>query len=90
MARSGQGGESMQGLPVSRGGRRLLLVDTVPALDHLRQPLMTEVNRCDRFKEQSHSEQTAIILSLSCTNPSILKHLSSMWCARFGVQVLTK
>ena len=32
VARSGQGGESMQGLPVSRGGRRLLLVDTVPCL----------------------------------------------------------
>ena len=56
-----------------------------PAWDHLRQPLMTEVNRCDRFKELSHSEQTAIILSLSCPNSSILKHLSSMWCARFGV-----
>ena len=84
MARGGQGGESMQGLAVSRGGRRLPLADTVPCLGPP-QPLMTEVNRCDRFKKQSHSEQTAIILSLSCTNPSILKHLSSMWCARFGV-----
>ena len=56
-----------------------------PAWDHLRQPLMTEVNHCDRFKEQSHSEQTAIILSLSCTNPSILKYRSSMWRARFSV-----
>ena len=56
-----------------------------PAWDLFRQPLMTEVNCCDRFKEQSHSEQTAIILSLSCTNPSILKHLSSMWYAHLGV-----
>ena len=32
VARSGQGGESMQGMPVSRGGRRLSLADTVPCL----------------------------------------------------------
>ena len=49
------------------------------------QPLMTEANRWDRFKEQSHSEQTAIVLSLACADPKSLKHLSSMWCAQFGV-----
>ena len=52
VARSGQGGESMQGLPVSRVGRRLPLADTGPAWDHLRQPLMTEVNRCDDLRSR--------------------------------------
>ena len=32
VARSGQGGESMQGMPLSRGGRHLPLADTVPCL----------------------------------------------------------
>ena len=56
-----------------------------PAWDHLRQPLMTEANRWVRFEEQSRSEQTAIVLSLACVDPRILKHLSSMWYARFVV-----
>ena len=56
-----------------------------PAWDHLRQPLMTEANSWDRFEEKSHSEQTAVVLSLACSDPRILKHLSSMWCAHFGV-----
>ena len=34
-----------------------------------------------RVKELSHSEQIAIVLSLVCTDPCILKHLSSMWYA---------
>ena len=32
MAKSGQGGESMQGMPVPRGGKRLPLADTVLCL----------------------------------------------------------
>ena len=52
-----------------------------PAWNHLRQPLMSEANHWDRFKGQSHSEQTAIVLSLACADPRILKHLSSMQCA---------
>ena len=56
-----------------------------PAWDLFRQPLMTDVNHWDKLKEQSHSEQTAIVLSLACADPRILKHLSSMWCARFDV-----
>ena len=56
-----------------------------PARDHHRQPLMTKANRWVRFEEQSHSEQTAIVLSLACADPRILKHLSSMWYAHFVV-----
>ena len=45
---------------------------------------MTEANCWVRFEEQSRSEQTAIVLSLACADPRILKHLSSI-C---GVPVL--
>ena len=86
VARSGQGGESIcrecQCQEVEDVCHWLI---QCPARDHLRQPLMTEANRWVRFEEQSHSEQTAIVLSLACADPRILKHLSSMWCARFVV-----
>ena len=36
------------------------------------------------IQEQSNSEQTSIVQSLACADPRMLKHLSSMWCARFG------
>ena len=36
-----------------------------PAWDHLRQPLTTEVSYWDRLKEQSDSEQTAIVYTVS-------------------------
>ena len=64
MARSGQGGESMQGMPVSRGGRRLPVADTVPCLG---PPQAASDDRSQPLGQiQSHSEQTAIVLSLTC------------------------
>ena len=48
VARSGQGGENMQGMPVSRGGRRLPLADTVPCLG---PPQVTSDDRSQLFGE---------------------------------------
>ena len=47
--------------------------------------LVEEVSHCDGFQGQSLNKQAAFILSMVCTNHTLLNYLSSMWCARFGV-----
>ena len=56
-----------------------------PAWDHLRLPLVEQVSHCDGFQGQSLNKQAAFVLSMACTNHTLLNYLRSMWYARFGV-----
>ena len=55
------------------------------AWDIVRRPLMKQVSQYDGFQGQCLEKQTAFILSMACTNYSILNYISAMWCARFGL-----
>ena len=55
------------------------------AWDIVRRPLMEQVSQYDGFRGQCLEKQTAFILSMACTNYSILNYISAMWCARFGL-----
>ena len=56
-----------------------------PAWDHFRLPLVEQVSHCDGFQGQSLNKQAAFVLSMACTNHTLLNYLRSMWYARFGV-----
>ena len=55
-----------------------------PAWDIVRQPLVEEVSLCHGFQGQCLEKQTPFVLSMACTQYSIINHLSAMWFAKFG------
>ena len=52
-----------------------------PAWDHIRQPLFTALR--DLHEGTTVEQQTAVILSIACSNNCIRRCISSMWHARF-------
>ena len=54
-----------------------------PAWDHIRQPLLTAQGLRDLPEGTTVEQQTAVILSIACSNNSIRQCISSMWYACF-------
>ena len=54
-----------------------------PAWDHIRHPLFTAQTLRDLHEGSTVEQQTAVILSIACSNNSIRRCISSIWYARF-------